>query len=340
MKNKHVLFLTPFFYPHVGGVEKHVYQISILLVRKGFSVSVVTVKHNKNLKAYEEVKGIKIYRIPYFPSNKLAKYKIWPWFVKYRNLFHSSDIIHCHDVFFRYLPFRLLLPQKKVYTTFHGYESYPVSQKAIIIRKISEKLSFGNICIGRFIEKWYGTKADYISYGGVNIVQSSKLKVKSDNALFIGRLDEQTGIKTYVDAIELIRKKVPNFKLTVIGDGKFKNQIIKQVNLIGWKKNPEKYFSSHRFAFVSRYLSILEAMAAKRLVFAVHDNPIKKDYLKMSPFAKNSIITSSPQELADKVEFYIKHPSAEKKLIEKGYAWVSKQTWERVTDTYVRLWSK
>ena len=37
-------------------------------------------------------------------------------------------------------------------------------------------------------------------------------KIKNENsAIFIGRLDEQTGILTYTKAIEIIRKKIPNF---------------------------------------------------------------------------------------------------------------------------------
>jgi hypothetical protein len=39
-----------------------------------------------------------------------------------RDLIKEADIIHCHDVFFWYLPFRFLFPQKKVYIPFHGYE--------------------------------------------------------------------------------------------------------------------------------------------------------------------------------------------------------------------------
>ena len=343
MNKKHVLFLTPFFYPRIGGVEKHVYEISIQLVKKGFSVSVVTEKHDKNLKAYQKIKGVKVYRIPKYLIGKSKKFRIWFWLFKHLYLIRSSYVIHCHDVFFWYFPFRFLFPQKKVYTTFHGYESYPISRKAIIIRKLSEKLSYGNICIGRFIEKWYGTKADYVLYGGVNKlkIKNEKLKVQNNySAVFIGRLDEQTGIKTYVDGVEQIKKKIPNFKLTVIGDGKFKTSIKKRTNVLGWKNNPEKYFKSHRFAFVSRYLSILEAMNAKRLVFAVNDNLIKKDYLTMTPFSKNIEIISSAQELAEKVLFYIQNQSVEKKLIERSCAWTNRQTWEHVADIYIRLWNK
>jgi len=71
-------------------------------------------------------------------------------------LIQEADIVHCHDVFFWYLPFRFLYPKKKVFTTFHGWEGiFPPKWQAKVIRNISEKLSFGNICVGDFIRKWY-----------------------------------------------------------------------------------------------------------------------------------------------------------------------------------------
>ena len=78
---------------------------------------------------------------------------------------------------FGILPFRFLCPTKKVYTTFHGYEGNSIpTKKAILMHKISEKLSNGNICIGDFLEKWYGTKATYISYGATEIPNTQRAK--------------------------------------------------------------------------------------------------------------------------------------------------------------------
>ncbi|MDO8659724.1 MAG: glycosyltransferase, partial [Candidatus Parcubacteria bacterium] len=161
-----VLFLTRLFYPHIGGVEKHVLEISKILIKKGYKVIVVAEKHQDNLRNKEEFNGITIYRIDVGNNQWFKKFKIWWWFIKHIGFLKKADIIHCHDVFFWYLPFRFLFLKKPVYTTFHGYESYPISKRAIFVRKISEILSWGNICIGDYIKKWYGTKPTYISYGG------------------------------------------------------------------------------------------------------------------------------------------------------------------------------
>ncbi len=342
-----ILFLARLFYPHIGGVEKHVLEVSKRLVQLGHRVIVVTENHKPPLThLVNRIEGIEIIRINAGKDDMFKKFRIWKSLWQLRTIIKEADIIHCHDVFFWYLPFRFLYPRKPVYTTFHGYESYPVSMKAIIIRKISEKLSWGNICIGDFIKKWYGTKSDYVSYGAVDSViarRHDQAILKNDkkySALFIGRLDEQTGILTYVKALEILKIKYPNFELLVVGDGEYKRLIERQVKVLGFQKNPEKYLRQSHFAFVSRYLSILEAIAAKRLVFAVYDNPIKEDYLKMTPFAKFIIIENDPERLAEKVKYFLTHPEKEKDLVNDAYDWVKKQSWDTLVKLYLSLWNK
>lgn len=337
-----ILFFARRFYPLIGGVEKHVLEISKLLIKKGHIIIVVT-EQADNLPAYEILKnpGIKIYRIQTGKEDRFKKLRIWKNLWNIKDVIATADVVHCHDVFFWYLPFRLLFPNKKVFTTFHGYESFPISKKAVLIRKLSEKLSKGNICIGDFITKWYRTKASFVSYGAVDVGSKYKVsstKVKNESAAFIGRLDDQTGILMYVKAVELVRKKFPAFMMTAAGDGIYKKKIAKKVKVTGFVNNPEKYLINAHFAFVSRYLAILEAFAAKRLVFAVYDNPVKEDYLKLAPFAKNIVIANTPEEMEEKISYFLAHPSAEKKLIENAYAWVKGQTWENMVKMYLKLW--
>ena len=341
-----ILFFSRLFYPHVGGVEKHVLEISRLLIRKGCKITVVTEQHEKKIKISEEFEGIRIYRIPDLKEGWLKKFKIWKWLWGHRELIFNADVIHCHDVFFWYLLFRFLYVTKKVFTTFHGYENYPLKLKNILMRKIAEKLSKGNICIGDFIKKWYGTKADYVSYGGVNIATSDKRpasqrgeqETSRNSAIFVGRLEEQTGILAYVKAIELIRKQIPDFKFEIIGDGKLRKKIEKNFRVLGFKKDPEKYLLKYNFAFVSGYLSILEALAAKRLVFAVYNNPLKEDYLILSPFSKFITVCNSTSELVSKIIFYLDNIKKQEKITEDAYKWVKNQTWEEVVNTYLKLW--
>lgn len=334
-----ILLFARLFYPHIGGVEKHVLEIGKILTAKGHRVIVITEKFDKKIPMREKTEGIEVYRIVVGKDNWFKKFRIWRELWKHKNLIKTADIIHCHDVFFWYLPFRFLFPFKKVFTTFHGYEDYPLKFKSIIIRKISEILSFGNICVGSFIKKWYGTKPTYTTYGGVNIVKSKKLKVKSlEGAIFIGRLDEQTGILNYINAVKLIRRKIPNFNFLIIGNGKLKKKINRKIKILNAFKGASKYLKEYNFVFASGYLSILEAVSAKRLVFAVYDNPLKEDYLKLTPFSKFISISSSPSELASKAIYYLNNKDEQDRITAKAYKWVKKYTWEEVVNTYLKLW--
>ncbi len=345
-----ILFLARRFYPDIGGVEKHVEEISKILVQKGHRITILTESPLGQSKEFI-YKNIRIVRFSSGKNGRLKKFRIWKELWKKRQVFKDTDVIHCHDVFFWYLPFRFLFPFKPVYTTFHGYEGYPILKKAILIRKLSEIMSWGNICIGDFMKKWYGTKPTLISYGATEI-QDSRFKiqdVRKNSAVFIGRLDEQTGILTYAKAVKNVQKKIPGFEFLIVGDGPLLQQTKRichsrengnpgMYKFEGFQKNPDKYFQKYHFAFVSRYLSILEAMAAKRLIFAVYDNPVKEDYLRMSPFSKWIILVGSEKELEEKILYYLKHPEKEILFIEQAYAWVKAQTWQKLSIEYLKLW--
>lgn len=371
-----ILFLCARYSPEIGGVEKHVFEITRRLAKLGHEILIITedkrtgsnsqgAKYHSYPSSDNQIYNIKkidksalsegpridkttIYYLKFGPSGKAKLLRIWWSIWKLKQFIQTSDVIHCHDVFIWYLPFRFIFPFKKVYTTFHGYESYPIRSQAKVIRKLSEKLSFGNICIGEFIKKWYHTVPTFVSYGGTEVPRSkiqipnnSKYQIskfKRHSAIFVGRLDEQTGILTYLEAVRLIRKKHPKFEFTIVGDGRFGQEAKKVGKVLGFKTDIQVYLYTGQFAFISRYLGMLEAMVAKRLVIAVFDNPVKKDYLKMSPFASYADICSSPDEVAQQVLYYLKHPQEQRKKVEKAYRWASQQTWEKVVKLYLKLW--
>lgn len=333
-----IVFLARRFYPQIGGVEKHLMEISTRLIKQGHQVTIIAEKID-DAPSYDEIHHIQIYRIYAGKEDKGKKLRIWKEMIRLKHIIAKADVIHCHDVFFWYLPFKFLFPQKPVYTTFHGYESYPITQKAISIRKLSEKLSSGNICIGDFITKWYNTNPTIVSYGGVDIPKEHYPKPKPNSALFYGRLDEQTGIAAYAQVVEEIKKVTPAFDFLIVGDGEYSKKL-KDFTVKPFQESPEKYFKKYRFAFLSRYLSILEAFAAKRLVFAVYDNSVKEDYLKMTPYAKFMVIEKDPIKLADKVMYYQNHPKEEEMMVQQAYEWVKDQTWDNVVNTYLKLWKQ
>ena len=340
-----LLMFAPLFHPHIGGVEKHVKRLSEELIKKRYEVSVITLKHDKTLSDFEELNKIMVYR---FPQLRLPK--IWLWIYKHRNLIKNADIIHCHDFatfIYWYLPFRFLNPVKPVFVTFHGYEGIvPIPRKVLFLRKMVEHLTRGNICIGDYIPKWYGTKANFISYGGVDIPTTLN-NTNYESAVFIGRLEKDTGIMTYIDAIKTLKNKYNiNLELNICGDGSLREKIeetIKEnelnVKLLGFVENPTDYLIKSKFVFVSGYLAILEAMINKKLVFSVYENELKRDCLTLIPNSKDMmIIVSSSEELAEEIAYYYKNPEKAEEKIKNAYNFAKEQTWEKVAITSLRLW--
>jgi glycosyltransferase involved in cell wall biosynthesis len=93
------------------------------------------------------------------------------------------------------------------------------------------------------------------------------------------------------------------------------------------------------FAFVSGYLSILEAMARKKLVFAVYQNELKKDYLTMIPGAEGMMeISSSPESLAKAIEERIDDRDGRREMVDRAYDFSRQSTWKKVAEQYLRLW--
>jgi glycosyltransferase involved in cell wall biosynthesis len=340
-----ILFLSRLFYPHVGGVEKHVENLSAELINKNHKITLITSQHAKNLPKKEKYKGIQIYRIP----NKAvdSKTATWSWIKNHKQLFDAVNIVHVHDVYWWILPIRFGL-KAPTFTTFHGYEgSNPPRIQAIIHRKLVEKMSQKTICIGAFMKKWYHANPDMILYGAAQNQAKTSKKLKLDSAIFVGRVSLDTGILDYTKAIKILKDQGIDLNLDIYGDGPQMHKIKQfaqknpqlSIQLKGFTQNASAKIPDYAFAFVSRYLAILESMQAKRSVYAHYNNQIKKDYLQCHPQIDNMYIFKNPKHLAEQIRLDIKKTSTKQEKINKASTWAKHQTWEKLARDYLSLWS-
>lgn len=342
-----IIFLTRLFYPSIGGVQKHVLEISKRATKKGHEVLIVTEKYSKKLKKIDSVDGVDVYRISIKrQKSKLKKFEIWLWLIKKKAIFKEADIIHAHDVGFWLLPLKIFFPKKSFYITFHGYE--PNSYKKIknrIEKKLTEKIVKATIAVGSYLKKWYGLKPQKIVYGAFSDKNFIKNNPKFD-ACFVGRLEKDTGILEYLKAVNLLNKKY-NLKISLVicGNGSLVREIREYVKknelavyLCGWKNNPRKYVSGSKIAFSSQYLSIIEALQLKKMVFSIYSSEIKKDYLLSLPTSKNIFISNNYFRLAKNIKNFLEKPNDYKDKMEKAHIWASSQTWESVYKKYLELW--
>lgn len=342
-----ILFFARLFYPHIGGVEKHVMEISKLLIKKGHTITVLT-ENYEDLPEKEIINGIEIIRLSI--DDKSSKIKIWKEVLNHIKAISDADVVHVHDVFFWYLPFRFLFRLKKVYMTFHGYEGNDLpTKKAIFMHKIAEKLSFGNICIGDYLKKWYGTKPTIVSYGAVNIPKKipGSLTGPIRKILYIGRLEAEAGILEYLETLLILKKSGFKLRLTVLGDGsqrKKAEEFVKKnklnVDFKGFVREVYEFISDADAVFSSRYLGTLESFVFKKRVFVVYNNAIKKDCFFLSPFNKFIVLENDPNKIADAFKSFEKDKDKARKITDEEYDWIKDQTWNKLTNQYLTLWNK
>ncbi len=283
-----ILFITRLYYPNIGGVEKHVEEIGKILKKKGNKVTVIS---EANIK-YPRIKLLGIIFI-------------WIWLFKNRNLIKKTDIVHIHDVFIWYFPFRLLYPEKPVFTTIHGLEwDNPLSKMGIWQKRIAAKLSTGSVGVGKFLEKYLRIKFDLITYGATATVHIKTARVKN-SIVYVGRLEENTGLLKFLDWL----KENPQYQVDFCGDGDLRGQCENYGEVHGFT-DPIPYYKKAVYCTPGGYLAALEALSYGCKLKLFWNNKIKEDYWKMSPFVR--------------------------KDVEK---WAKLQTWDKLADEYLNLYN-
>lgn len=337
-----ILFLTRRFYPHVGGVEKHLLFLSCELLKRGHTVTIVTEQTDTMLKdkVWKKYENINVLYIPFGKDSTLKKWRIWKEALTLTPLFLKSDVIHMHDIMFWYFPVRFLLFWKPFFSTFHGDEKeFPPRKVAVLIRKVSEFLSRGTIDVGSYLSKWYGTHPDITIWGAVEAQKFIDMKPhKKLKLLLVGRLDPDISIKKYAQLCAALNKKRISYELEACGDGRARRLVQKFGKVHGFVSDVFPFMKKSDIVFGSSYLVILEALSCGKPVVAFYENPMKHDYLSMSPFAKWICITDNVQEAeAYCLTMRNGYSANELREIQK---YIQSISWAHITDQYESLWKK
>ncbi|NCN06764.1 MAG: glycosyltransferase family 4 protein [Candidatus Pacebacteria bacterium] len=324
MTPQKVLHLARRAAPEIGGVESHLAGLKPELSKLGYNTEIIT---ERMLLKKGDV----------WLSHKLA---IWLGMLQQLPRLWRADILHIHDVFWWLLPLLPVLLWKRTFITFHGYESVMgPNWRQKFWHQLAAWCTRGNICIGHFHTTWYGVKTNFISYGAVSgaTVHSKAKKIKK--AVFLGRLEPDTGFQIYLQAVYLAKKWGKKLTLDVYGEGSeqaWAKQYVRRhglpVRFFGFVPNVEISLSQYSHAFVSQYLAILESFVAKVPVVAVATTNFKKAYLQDTPFAKSITLVSTPAAVvtACRESFPFSNDASN---------WAKNQTWQALAKQYSLLWS-
>jgi len=250
-----ILVFSPYYPPHIGGLENHADEFNKYISQKGVDIFVFTPRLPVE-SVEEEMKynKVKIIRFPAFeiianyPLPKFWSIKFWKLF---RDLFEENfDIVISRTRFFSTSLLALIyskIKKKKWIHIEHGSDFVKLNNKFKgIIAKIYD-YTFGKIVLifsdkniansqasARFCKKIAKNKDCIVIYRGVEINKIEKiqpnfdLKRKYKNSFiitFVGRLIDGKGVFDLIGAAKDIQEE--NTKLFIIGDGPQKNNLKK-----------------------------------------------------------------------------------------------------------------
>jgi glycosyltransferase involved in cell wall biosynthesis len=248
---KRILIFAAYFYPHVGGYEKLVYELSRRLVQKGYEIDILTC-NTERAPAYEELDGIHICRLPSWN----ALNSVYPipkpcptsFEILRRLLRKNYDVINTQTRFFLTSFLGLLFAKLKrtpLVHTEHGARHSIVQNKVIDLISRAYDHSIGALIVKsarsnigvseaacEFLKHLRATTIQLIHDGIDTTIfkkqedanYRQKLGISNDALVitFVGRLVYAKGVQDLISAFSKIKETVPEAKLLIVGDGPYR----------------------------------------------------------------------------------------------------------------------
>jgi len=283
--------VSPYGYPHPGGVNEHVRHAYEAMRRMGYDAWIVTSKYGNERN--DEGRVIRLGTGFAFPANgSMGRVTLgWRFKQQARDLLaeHRFDILHFHEPFVPFLSPTVLDQSDTVnVATFHAFggfsPSYWVGKR--FAGPLTSKLH-GRIAVSgaarHFISRYF--PGDYrIIPNGVDLDRFAdaepfeELRDGTINILFVGRFEERKGLIHLLRAYHRLRKRHVDARLLVIGSGpktrEYRRYVglrqIRDVEFLGRVSDDDKarYFASADIFCApatgqeSFGIVLLEAMAA------------------------------------------------------------------------------
>lgn len=233
-----IALVSDVYYPHVGGIQEHIYHLGLELIKRGHIVKVITGSSGKN-NAPKGIDVIRIGRIVQFPANKsFSKATICIGIKgKLRRVFKQEkfDIVHVHGALVPFLPLysHILSGSTNIHTFHSAFDTsfgYNVCKKILqsIIKKVDGLIAVSNAAKSS-VEQYL--PGDYtVIPNGVDINRFNPKKKRLERfrgisplILFVGRFEPRKGLKFLFLAFNQIIKEMPDAGLVVVGEGKLKD---------------------------------------------------------------------------------------------------------------------
>jgi glycosyltransferase involved in cell wall biosynthesis len=235
-----VLMVTPRFFPEMGGVENHVFQVAGRLARAGVQITVLTTDREGKLPPCEQVNGVLVRRARAWPAQR--DYYLAPEIYQYIQQY-EWDLIHIQSYHTLVAPLAMYAArhaQVPYVVTFHGGGHSSRIRNALrsvqwfMLRPlISRAERF--IALAEFeIEFWgkiFGLPAErfVVIPNGADLppLKRSSRSITNGQKVIasIGRLERYKGHQRIIAALPYILKQCSNVQLWIAGVGPYESAL-------------------------------------------------------------------------------------------------------------------
>lgn len=237
--HRKVLLVLYYYHPYVSGLSVYAKQIAEGLVARGYEVTVLTSRFDKNLPEEEVIDGVRVKRCPVWLT--LGKGVIMPTF-----WWQMVRLAREHDYVNPHLPqadsglASLFISKKKMIATYHcdinlgdGFVNELVERTSMALMHVQlmraqTVVSNSEDYLAHSQMKRYLSKSTAIHppvvAGNFKPADPAPLfkrlgvEGKTVKIGFVGRIVYEKGIKYLLEAIPHIKKEVPDFKIILAGE--------------------------------------------------------------------------------------------------------------------------
>lgn len=347
-----IILVSDIYYPHVGGVSEHIYHLANKYEEMGHRVTILTARM-KGEPRPDENRVVRLGESIIIPANQSCSritYKVEMG--KFSTLINRYDIVHIHGILAPTLPMLALKASRKT-NIFTFHPTFKPSMLYKILKKYLKQyfdLIDGKIAVSRTarnsIARYFPGNYRIIP-NGVDVKRftpAEKEKKQGKDILYVGRIEPRKGIQYLINAMALVKEKIPGVKLRVAGKG-YKNMKIRipdeirgSIEFLGFV-SPDELPDVFRNAdvFVSPAISgesfgivLIEAMASGVPVLA-SDIP---GYRCVIRNGINGLLfePKNERDIADKIIEVFENKILRDKLKRKGLESAHYYSWERIAE--------
>lgn len=354
--------VTEYYFPLLGGMTEHVYNVSKRLASRGYKVKIVTStllgRNNNPLRDPAGTEILRVgYGVPLLVNGSIARIAMG---VHLRREIRAMldrerfDLLHIHSPTVFSLPvFTLVEASCPCIGTYHTYFDRSMLYtllKGVLQRRAVDKLA-GQIAVSRTcidaMQRYFRLDPRIIPNGvdtevfHPGVVPLEEFRDGKKNLLFMGRFDPRNGLGFMLEVFGTLRARRNDVRLIVVGDGPFAayyhhrvpKGIRSDIHFAGsvWKDRPRYYAACDVFCSpvtkASFGVTLVESMAAGRPIVAV-DNTGYREVL--GPEEGITVSRGDVRGFADAVDKLLDDESLRRRMGESGRRKSLRYSWDRV----------